>query len=116
MGGELVQRKRDGSRIVVASVWTLERHLNGQPWRILEANTDITARKRAEEAVKLAQARLLSALEGGRMGTWVWDINKNTVDWDDAMGVLFGRSPSEMTGGSIEPFFSWRHPQDRERT
>jgi PAS domain S-box-containing protein len=114
--GELVHRKRDGSRIVVASVWTLERHLNGQPWRILEANTDITARKRAEEAVKLAQARLLSALEGGRMGTWVWDINKNTVDWDDAMGVLFGRSPSEMTGGSIEPFFSWLHPQDRERT
>jgi PAS domain S-box-containing protein len=113
--GELTHSKRDGSQIVVASVWTLERHSNGQPWRILEANTDITARKRAEDAVQLAQARLLSALEGGRMGTWVWDIGKNKIDWDDALTVVFGRTAAEMAGGSLEPFLSWVHPQDRER-
>jgi PAS domain S-box-containing protein len=113
--GELVHRKRDGSRIVVASVWTLERDANGQPSRILEANTDITARKRAEEALQLAQARLLSALEGGRMGTWVWDISTNQIVWDDAMVTLVGRNPEELAG-SIEPFFSGLHPQDRERT
>jgi PAS domain S-box-containing protein len=114
--GELVHRKRDGTKIVVASVWTLERHMSGRPWRILEANTDITARKRAEDAVQLAQARLLSALEGGRMGTWVWEIGTNRIVWDDPMRSLFGRDPDDITGGSIEPFFSWLHPQDRERT
>src|SRR6266853_1189919 len=114
--GEMVHRKRDGARIVVASVWTLERDSDGRPWRILEANTDITARKRAEEALRLAQARLLSALEGGRMGTWVWDIGNPRIDWDDSMSTLFGRSSEELASGSIEPFFSWLHPQDRERT
>ena len=115
--GELAHRKRDGSTIVVASVWVLERDAQGRPSRILEANTDITARKRAEEAVQLAQARLVSALEGGRMGTWVWDMSKNQIIWDDAMCLLFGRNPDEQTAaGSIDPFFSWLHPQDRERT
>jgi PAS domain S-box-containing protein len=113
--GELTHSKRDGSQIVVASVWTLERHGNGQPWRILETSTDITGRKRAEDAVQLAQARLLSALEGGRMGTWTWDISKNKINWDDALAVLFGRSADELADGSLEPFLSWVHPQDQER-
>jgi PAS domain S-box-containing protein len=47
--GELVQRKRDGGRIVVSSVWVLHRDAAGRPVRILEANVDITARKQAED-------------------------------------------------------------------
>ncbi len=115
--GELTHCKRDGSKIVVASVWVLERDASGAPSRILEANTDITERKHAEETLQLTQARLLSALEGGRMGTWVWEMGKNQIIWDEAMCMLFGRDPQEQAeGGSIDPFFSWIHPQDRERT
>lgn len=113
--GELVHTKRDGARIVVASVWTLEHHSNGQPWRILEVNTDITGRKRAEEAMQLAQARLLSALEGGRMSTWVWDVGKKQIDWDDSMTALLGRNAKEMADGSLEPLFSCVHQHDRAR-
>jgi PAS domain S-box-containing protein len=57
--GELVHRKRDGSRIVVASVWVLHRDAAGEPVRVLEANTDITARKQAEERLT-GQAEELS--------------------------------------------------------
>ncbi|HEU4416816.1 MAG TPA: PAS domain S-box protein, partial [Candidatus Angelobacter sp.] len=114
--GELVHHKRDGSRIVVASVWVLERQNSGQPQRVLEANTDITERKRAEEATKLAQARLVSAMEGGGMGTWVWDIANGRIEWDESIHALLGRSQEELAGGSLEPFFSWIHPQDRDRT
>jgi PAS domain S-box-containing protein len=46
--GELIHRKRDGSPIVVSSAWVLHRNTQGQPIRILETNTDITERKRAE--------------------------------------------------------------------
>jgi PAS domain S-box-containing protein len=48
--GELVHRKHDGSHVVVASVWVLQRDDQGLPLRILEANTDITERRHAEEA------------------------------------------------------------------
>ena len=58
--GELVHRKRDGGRIVVSSLWVLHRDPKGKPARILEVNSDITARKKAEEqlagqAVELAR-------------------------------------------------------------
>ena len=64
--GELVHRKRDGGRIVVSSLWVLHRDAKGKPARILEVNSDITARKKAEEllagqAVELArQAEVLA--------------------------------------------------------
>jgi len=57
--GELVHRRKDGKKVVVASVWVLHRDSRGQPSRILEANTDITERKQAEKRVA-GQAEELS--------------------------------------------------------
>jgi PAS domain S-box-containing protein len=57
--GELVHRKRDGGRIVVSSLWVLHRDGKGEPARVLEANTDITGRKDAEQRLA-AQAEDLS--------------------------------------------------------
>jgi two-component system, LuxR family, sensor kinase FixL len=47
--GELVHTKKDGSQVVVASRWSLQRDDRDAPVAILETNNDITARKRAEE-------------------------------------------------------------------
>src|SRR6266702_2632871 len=40
--GELVRRRKDGNRIVIASRWVLH-YANGQPARIVETDTDVTA-------------------------------------------------------------------------
>jgi rsbT co-antagonist protein RsbR len=47
--GELVQKRRDGARIVVASRWALQRGDDGEPTAILEINRDVTERERLEE-------------------------------------------------------------------
>jgi PAS domain S-box-containing protein len=57
--GELQHRRRDGSRLTVASRWTTLRDRNGNPVGWLEINTDITARKRAEEAARSLSGRIL---------------------------------------------------------
>jgi len=49
--GELLHRTRDGSRIVNASKWVLDRDRAGNAVCVLDVNTDITARKTAEEAL-----------------------------------------------------------------
>jgi PAS domain S-box-containing protein len=46
--GELVHRRRDSSRVIVASRWSLQSDAAGQPRQVLEINKDITLRKRAE--------------------------------------------------------------------
>jgi len=59
--GELVQVRKDGALVSVASRWALQRGEDGKPTAILETNHDITARKRVEEAL-LRKNRHLSAL------------------------------------------------------
>ena len=47
--GELVRTRKDGTQVVVASRWSLQRDARGVPIAALESNNDITERKRAEE-------------------------------------------------------------------
>jgi two-component system, LuxR family, sensor kinase FixL len=56
--GELIQTRRDGTKVVAASRWSLQRDEQGRPAATLETNNDITERKRAEEALQQAQAEL----------------------------------------------------------
>ena len=58
--GELHQRGRNGSRIIVASRWTTLRDSQGKPMGWLQMNTDITARQKAEKAARSLSKRILS--------------------------------------------------------
>lgn len=64
--GELRQMNREGERIVVASRWTTLRDHSGKPVGWLEINTDITARKRAEEAARSLSGRILTLQDDER--------------------------------------------------
>jgi len=50
--GEVEKTKSDGTKVVVASRWSLQRDSQGQPAAILETNNDITERKRREEEIR----------------------------------------------------------------
>ena len=56
--GELVHRCKDRSKVVVMSRWSLDRDERGKPMSILETNTDITARKKAEAALRRSKQLL----------------------------------------------------------
>jgi PAS domain S-box-containing protein len=57
--GELIHTKRDGSRVIVASRWSLQRDEQEQAVAVLETNNDITDRKRAERGLRRARQRAL---------------------------------------------------------
>ena len=57
--GELQHTKRDGSKISVASRWTTLRDEQSQLIAWLQINSDITARKRAEQAAGQLSSRIL---------------------------------------------------------
>lgn len=64
--GELTHSKRDGSSITVASRWTTLRDHDGTFGGWLEINTDITARKRLEDAARRLTGRILSLQDDER--------------------------------------------------
>jgi PAS domain S-box-containing protein len=58
--GELRHTKRDGTQIIVASRWRTLRDRDGKVIGWLEINTDVTSRKRAEEAARRLSGRILT--------------------------------------------------------
>jgi PAS domain S-box-containing protein len=67
--GELVQIKKDGRQIVVASRWSLQRDETGAPVGFLETNTDITERKQAEEERERLRQELAHLAHLNRVST-----------------------------------------------
>jgi PAS domain S-box-containing protein len=49
--GELEKSRKDGTRVIVSSRWSLQRDERGQPAAILATNNDITERKRREQEI-----------------------------------------------------------------
>ena len=66
--GELIHTKRDGTQVVVASRWALQRDEQGKSLAILETNNDITERRQADEALLKAQSELAHATRVMTMG------------------------------------------------
>ena len=64
--GELRHTTKGGNQITVASRWTTLRDRNGKSVGWLEINTDITARKRAEEAARSLSGRILTLQDDER--------------------------------------------------
>ena len=64
--GELVQTRKDGKKIVVASYWSLRQSSNGGPMEILEVNYNVTDRKRpvpkSQETERLALVGTMAAV------------------------------------------------------
>src|SRR5260370_39324303 len=90
--GELVHRRRDGTRIVVASRWVLQRDAQGAPLEILETNNDITSRKQAEEVVRESEERNRAVLDTANEAFIAMDAAGRITNWNHQAEVPFGWS------------------------
>jgi PAS domain S-box-containing protein len=58
--------------------------------------------------------RLVSALEASGAGTWQWNIQRDVVEWDDALCRLYGVERKDAPRDSAG-FFAIVHPDDKAR-
>lgn len=108
--GEAIQCKRDGTPVIVASRWALQRDADGAPVRILSINNDITDRKQTEGELLLLTERLSLATAVAKVGVWEWDLATNALTWDATMFDIYGCAPKVPM-----PYDTWSsavHPDD----
>jgi PAS domain S-box-containing protein len=90
----------------------LLRDSQGQPYALCGMATDITELKRTEAALQKLSQRLTLALESGAIGCWDWQLDPNTVVWDERMYRLYGLSPTPQPLVTYETWASLVHPDD----
>ncbi len=75
---------------------------------------DGTARHEARERVRRSERQLRRAQHLARIGSWTWDVEKDTITWSRELYELYGIDPSGF-GASYEAYLTTIHEGDRER-
>jgi diguanylate cyclase (GGDEF)-like protein/PAS domain S-box-containing protein len=78
------------------------------------ADRDITARRRAEEALRESEERYALAVRGANDGLWDWDLKGGTIYYSPRWKTMLGYDEAEI-GASPEEWFSRVYAADRPR-
>jgi PAS domain S-box-containing protein len=109
--GELLQARQDGSRVVMASRWSLQRDESGAPCAILIINNDITERKRAEQTREALEEQWRAAFENNPTMYFIVDSAGIMVSVNAFGAEQLGYSVDELIG---QPALNVFHDLDRE--
>jgi PAS domain S-box-containing protein len=108
--GEIVQAQRDGRAIVVSSRWSLQTDSRERPVAILETNTDIADRKRAEAALLRSEASLAEAQRLSHTGSFGWKIASERHSWSEETFRIYDYPPDTLI--TIDIVLARVHPDD----
>ncbi len=112
--GEYRVRHPDGGFRWVRVRGLCIRDAGGEPLRMAGSVTDIDARRRAEEALRLSEERYAIAMTGSDEAHWVWDLVTDELFASERMHEIFDLPPGFVATRRSEfvdrvPF----HPDDR---
>lgn len=109
--GELIHVKRDGTRVCVASRWSLQRDERGGPMAVLETNNDVSERQRAESALRRSEAHLAQAQELSLTGSFGWQPATGNILWSAQTYRIFEYDP--VSKPTADMIIERTHPADR---
>ena len=104
-------RGADGS-VFPVEIWVNKFDIDGNT-RYIAVSRDITERKQREQALEEANERLDLAIEGANLGVWDWNMETDTVTFNEQWAALLDYSLDEL-----EPrLATWEdrvHPADMD--
>ncbi len=109
--GELEHRRSDGKVVVVLSRHVSRPAAGGAGREIIETNTDITARRRAEEARESSERRFRVQFHQSTIGQVIVGLDGNILHVNDAYARMVGRSANDLAGYGV---MLLTHPDDRD--
>lgn len=109
--GELLLKRKDGSRIPVFSSHALVHPLGRQP-ELFCLDIDLTERKHAEEALLESEYRWKFAIEGSGDGVWDWNILSNEAKYSKRWKEMLGYGEKDILPTNQE-WVDRIHPDDQ---
>jgi PAS domain S-box-containing protein len=75
--------------------------------------TDITDRKRSEEALRRSEEGLRAAQSVSHVGSWTWHVQTGRLEWSEEMFRIFGIERANFSGNLEEVIARAIHPEDQ---
>lgn len=112
----VVGLRRDDGEIAWLSVNTqpLFHFEAKRPYAVVASYSDLTARVRAEHALRTSEQRYALAIRGLNEGIGEWDVAGDSVYISTRLAQIFGYPATSVRVG-VEKWLSWLHPDDMER-
>jgi PAS domain S-box-containing protein len=110
---ETTRMHKDGSIFDVSISAAPVFDKNGELSSIVAITSDITERKKTEEALRNSEERLRLAIEAGQIGVWDWDIKTNHISWSKKVYEIHGQSNERIT--DFTEYSKSIHHEDEER-
>ena len=108
--GDLRHTRKDGRIIVVSSRQALQRADDGQPLAIIELNSDVTERKRVEEALRASDQLFHGGFDHSPTGMALTGLDGRLVEVNAAFARMLGfDDPAQLAG---QDFARYTHPDD----
>ncbi len=109
---ELLLQRKDGSRVAVFSSHAIVQ-VPGKLQELFCVDIDFTEFKRNEVLLKKSERALKAAQRVAKVGSWVWHIRENSLEWSDEMFHLFGLEKEGFSGDLSAVIAQAIHPDDR---
>lgn len=83
---------------------------------IVQSSYDVTEELSVAQMLRDTQAQLEDALSFGKVGSWLWDVERDVVVVGRTLADMFGVDPDEAAIGlPTHDYFAFIHPDDRKR-
>jgi diguanylate cyclase (GGDEF)-like protein/PAS domain S-box-containing protein len=104
--GELVHTKKDGTKITVASHWTLRRDENGDAIGWIQINNDVTQVRKVQEGLRESEEGFRLLVDAVRdYAIFRLDQQGNILTWNSGARRIKGYSAEEIIGKHFSAFY-----------
>src|SRR5260370_33554768 len=97
--------QKDGWPVWVRKFGSVLHGEGGEPTHLIALVTNVTDRKRAEEAIKESEMRYRRIVETTNEGIWLLDSKLHTSYVNRQMAGMLGYEPGDMVGRSVFDFY-----------